>query len=122
VETLAAAIETIRNIAIQPAFSHLNIAELVPGEANIESFIRSVATTLWHPVGTCKMGNDKMAVTDEKLRVRGIQKLRVVDASVMPVITSGNTVATCFMLGAKASEMILEDYVYITTEINLEQC
>ena len=73
------------------------------------NWARENSTTIYHPTGTCKMGNDPMAVTDDRLRVHGIKNLRVADASIMPVITSGNTNAPCIMIGEKASDMILED-------------
>ena len=70
-----------------------------------------IGTTIFHPVGTAKMGlaSDPLAVVDERLRVHGLQGLRVIDASVMPTITSGNTNTPTIMIAAKGSEMVLED-------------
>jgi len=77
-------------------------------EAILE-WVRNTATTIYHPTGTCKMGPDRMAVVDSRLRVHGIEGLRVADASIMPVITSGNTNAPSIMIGEKASDLIMED-------------
>lgn len=110
VQTLVKSIEVARAIANTKAFADLNVGEVVPGttdQAAIEGFIRSQATTLWHPVGTCKMGQDANAVVDPQLRVHGVEGLRVADASVMPIITSGNTVAASFLIGAKLADLIL---------------
>jgi choline dehydrogenase len=77
-----------------------------------EAFIRASARTVWHPVGTCRMGPDSEpdAVVDPRLRVRGVSGLRVADASIMPRITTGNTNAPCIMIGEKAARMIHEDW------------
>ena len=75
------------------------------------NWARQTSVTIYHPTGTCKMGNDKMAVVDERLRVYGVDGLRVADCSIMPVITSGNTNAPAIMIGEKVSQMTLEDAV-----------
>jgi choline dehydrogenase len=77
----------------------------------ILAFIRRTGSTTYDPVGTCKMGQDTTAVVDERLRVHGIARLRVADASIMPKIVSGNTGIPCIMIGEKAADLILADGV-----------
>jgi choline dehydrogenase len=101
------AVEICREIASTKAFADFNNGEVLPGGEDVEQYIRNNAQTIWHPVGTCKMGRDKMAVVDPELRVYGIEGLRVADASVMPKLPSGNTNAPVIMVAEKAADMIL---------------
>ena len=104
-----------RRICTSPAMAPFVADEFLPGaevqsdEALLES-ARTIGQTIYHPVGTCAMGSGERAVVDERLRVRGIRRLRVVDASIMPTITSGNTNAPTIMIAEKAADMILEDW------------
>lgn len=109
VQVLRDAVKLVRELAGTRAFAASNGGELSPGSsADLDSFIRAQSSTLWHPVGTCKMGEDDAAVVDPALRVRGVTGLRVADASVMPTVPSGNTQAACFMIGERAADLILE--------------
>jgi choline dehydrogenase len=110
--TLREGVKIARKIVAQPAFDAYRGAELNPGshvvsDSDIDAFIRRTAITIYHPVGTAKMGNDRLAVVDAQLRVRGVQGLRVVDASVMPTLVGGNTNAPTIMIAEKAADLIL---------------
>ncbi len=110
VQVFVQAVNLIRELANTKAFTEVNGGELAPGPGtDLEGFIRTQTSTLWHPIGTCKMGQDAQAVVDPHLRVHGVEGVRVADASVMPIIPSGNTQAACFMIGEKVANMILED-------------
>lgn len=107
-------IKVARRITAAPALSQHIIDEYVPGyryrsDAELLDAARRYSQTIYHPTSTCKMGQDDMAVVDARLRVHGIRDLRIVDASVMPEIVSGNTNAPTIMIAEKASDMILED-------------
>ena len=113
-QVAADAIRLTRRIAAAPALARFEPEEFLPGpaiqsDADLAKAAGQIGTTIFHPVGTCKMGPDPLAVVDERLRVRGIAGLRVVDASVMPTITSGNTNSPTVMIAEKASDMIRED-------------
>jgi choline dehydrogenase len=100
-----------RDVARQPAFDPFRGEELLPGRSSqddsaLSRFVRERVETLYHPVGTCKMGSDSQAVVDARLRVHGVEGLRVADASVMPEIVSGNTNAPVMMMAEKAADMV----------------
>ena len=104
-----------RRVVDAPALARYRDHELHPGEDvrtydEILDFCRQSGATVYHPVGTCKMGSDAAAVVDDRLRVRGLQGLRVADASIMPTLVSGNTNAAAIMIGEKGAAMILEDH------------
>jgi choline dehydrogenase len=112
-KTIVAALEVLREIYRQPAFRDLWSEEVVPGPQatsgeELLHFARTGGGTVFHCVGTCRMGSDDRAVVDPELRVRGVEGLRVADASVMPLITSANTNAASLMIGEKAASLILE--------------
>lgn len=114
IEVMLKAIKLSRNILKQPAFDRYRGDEVYPGkevqsDEELRAFIRRKAESIYHPVGTCKMGTDGMAVVDASLKVYGVKGLRVVDASIMPTLVGGNTNAPTIMIGEKAADMILED-------------
>lgn len=110
----ADAIRLTRRIAAAPALASFDPVEYLPGaslqtEEELRQAASSIGTTIFHPVGTCKMGQGRDAVVDERLRVHGVVGLRVVDASIMPTIISGNTCSPTVMIAEKAAQMIIED-------------
>jgi choline dehydrogenase len=110
--TLREGFKIAREVFRQKAFDPYRGEEFVPGpsvrtDAGIDAYHRATGESIYHPVGTCKMGQDDMAVVDETLRVRGLEGLRVVDASIMPRLVSGNTNAPTIMIAEKAADMIL---------------
>lgn len=112
IRTMIDGIRLTRDIVGQKAFDRYRGNELAPGPASVSdddltAWLRATAMTTFHPVGTARMGNDPMAVVDAKLKVHGIEGLRVADASIMPVISSGNTNAPAIMIGEKCAEFIL---------------
>ena len=115
VRVLVAGLRQLREIYDQPAFRSLVTGEEyfpgngVIGDKALEAFARERGGTVYHPVGTCRMGADDLAVVDERLRVRGVDGLRVMDASVMPRLVSTNTNAAAIMIGEKGAAMVLED-------------
>jgi choline dehydrogenase len=107
-------LKMLRRIMNQPAMRRYIAEERTPGEAcqsdaDLLAFARETGTTVYHPTSTCRMGSDPNAVVDERLRVRGFEGLRVIDASIMPTVVSGNTNAAAVMIGEKGSDMVLED-------------
>lgn len=113
-DTLAAGVEMLRDIYRQPAFAGLVEAEVLPGaerasRADIVDFARKMGGTVFHPVGTCRMGSDAGSVVDPTLKVRGVRRLRVIDASVMPDMVSANTNAAAIMIGEKGAHHVLAD-------------
>jgi choline dehydrogenase len=107
-------LKILRRILAAPALKPFVVEETEPGpkvssDEELLNFCRQRGSTVYHPTSTCRMGNDPLAVVDQKLRLRGIEALRVVDGSVMPDLVSGNTNAAIIMIAEKASRMILED-------------
>ena len=113
-EVAARAIRLTRQIVAQPAFARFDPQEHLPGPAyqSEDDLIRAagaIGTTIFHPVGTCRMGADAGSVVDPRLRMRALGRLRIADASVMPTITSGNTNAPTMVIAEKAAQMMIED-------------
>src|SRR5262249_4226810 len=107
-------LKLLRRIMSQPAMRRYIVEEFAPGahctsDADLLAFAREAGTTVFHPTSTCRMGGDPTAVVDGRLRVHGIDRLRVVDGSIMPTLVSGNTNATIVMIAEKGADMILQD-------------
>jgi choline dehydrogenase len=113
-ESLAAAVDLCRRIGAADALREWGAVEQYPGPSvetpeALRAYVRETAITYHHQVGTCKMGSDEAAVVDPRLRVHGIEGLRVADASIMPMVTTGNTNAPSIMIGERAAEFLLAD-------------
>jgi choline dehydrogenase len=114
VKPLIVGLKIIRQIYQTSPFKEHVRAETLPGsecvtDRDFEQYIRDQSQTMYHPVGTCRMGADEYGVVDHRLRAKGLAGLRIVDASVMPQVPSGNTSAPVIMIAERASQMILED-------------
>jgi len=112
--TLIAGMKAVRRVTQDQSFTAHTIAERHPGpeitsDEDILEYLRAKCRTSYHPVGTCRMGADEKSVVDERLRVRGIGGLRVIDASIMPTLVSGNTNAPTIMIAEKGADMVLAD-------------
>ena len=112
--TLVAGVKMLRDIYQQPAFKSLYDKEIVPGlsaqsDEDILNFARNSGGTVFHPSGTCRAGDDAKSVVDPNLNVRGVQDLRVVDASIMPQLPSGNINAATLMIGEHGAEKIIKN-------------
>jgi choline dehydrogenase len=115
-DTVVAGLKLLRRIMSQPAMRRYIAEERAPdprctSDAELLAFARATGTTVFHPTSTCRMGSDSAAVVDERLRVHGIERLRVVDGSIMPTVVSGNTNAAIVMIAEKGADMILQDAV-----------
>jgi choline dehydrogenase-like flavoprotein len=113
-DTVVDGLKLLRRMMEQPAMRRYIAEERAPGpqctgDADLLEFARATGTTVYHPTSTCRMGDDPAAVVDQRLRVRGCEALRVVDASIMPALVSGNTNAAAVMIAEKGADMILQD-------------
>jgi choline dehydrogenase len=111
VDALVAAVELAREVIHDRALDDFRGEELAPGAGitgrqSLGDYVRANASTLWHPTGTCRMGPGSDGVVDSELRVKGIDRLRVADASIMPAIVSGNTNAASIMIGERAADLV----------------
>ena len=112
-DTVVGGMKAMRRVMHEPAMRRYIAEERAPGEhcvsdADLLAFARETGTTVYHPTSTCRMGPDPSAVVDERLRVRGFERLRVIDASIIPTVVSGNTNAAAVMIGEKGADMVLQ--------------
>jgi len=112
-QTMLDGIKLVRRVATSAALSDYNRREVIPGpdvqtDDELQQYIADYGNTIFHPAGTCRMGDDPLAVVDQKMRVHGVEGLRVADASVMPTVLSGNTNAGCIMLGERLAALIAQ--------------
>ena len=108
-----ACVELCREIGNSAALRPFTKREVMPGNlkgAALENFIRDSVVTYWHQTCTAKMGRDSMSVVDGNLKVYGIESLRIADGSIMPRVTTGNTMATCVIIGERAGEILKADH------------
>lgn len=115
IDTMIRGVKIVKKILSTPPLSTTHVKFIFPDEAchsaqEYHQFLKNKSNTIYHPVGTCKMGQDELSVVDEQLKVRGIKQLRVIDASIMPTLISGNTNAPTMMIAGKAADMILAEH------------
>lgn len=125
-QVLIEGLKLARRILTDSQFDAIRGEEMLPGKAvqtdeQLLAYVREYAATVFHPVGTCKMGLDPMSVVGPDLKVHGVQGLRVVDASIMPSLISGNTNAPCIMIGEKAADLILHGTPQAASATRLNQ-
>jgi len=125
-KALLRAVEFSREIGNSAALRPFARREVMPGSSNpseLENFVRNGISTVWHQTSTAKMGRDPMSVVDSHLSVYGVENLRIADASIMPRVTTGNTMAPCVIIGERAAEMLRETHKLkaVTTE-DLKEC
>lgn len=109
-EALLAGVNRVRSIVQRPSLQRFGLGEeILPGTGDPDAFLRSHASTYYHPVGTCRMGTDRLAVVDPRLRVHGVDNLWVVDNSIVPKLTAGHTASTALMIGERAADFMTAD-------------